>query len=56
MVYSGEELAAATDAARKGTPVFRGLDWNNAWDKWGHVATDWRDHYPGCWKDLAKVK
>lgn len=54
-MYSGEELAVAIEAAREGSPYFRGLDWNNAEDKWGHVATPWRDLYPGCWEILAEV-
>eukprot|EP00903_Cladosiphon_okamuranus_P013420 g12501.t1 len=54
LVYSGEELAAAIEIARKGTPFFRRLDWDNAQNKWGHVATPWRHHYPGCWEHLDK--
>ncbi|CAN0271868.1 unnamed protein product [Scytosiphon promiscuus] len=54
MVYSEEELRALANAARKDAGYFRGLDWENASGKWGHVASPWRDHYPGCWEDLAK--
>lgn len=51
MVYSEEELATASEKA----PYFRGLDWENASEKWGRVATPWREHYPNCWEDLFKV-
>lgn len=56
MVYGEEELGAAANAARKNAAYFRDLDWENTLGKWGHFANPWKDHYPGCWKDLAKVR
>lgn len=64
VVYSEEELAeAAREAAREAggggeedALYFRDLDWENRSGKWGQVATPWKDHYPNCWDDLAKVK
>ncbi|CAM9466319.1 unnamed protein product [Ectocarpus sp. 12 AP-2014] len=53
MVYSEEELATTVSTARKDAAYFRGLDWENEFGKWGHVATPWRDHYPNCWRDLV---
>lgn len=55
-MYSETELAEAANAAREGAPYFKGLDWENALGKWGHVATPWREYYPNCWEDLAKVR
>lgn len=55
VVYSEEELATTVNMARKDAAYFRGLDWENEFGKWGHVATPWRDHYPNCWRDLVKV-
>ena len=60
MVYSEDELAQAAIEAAGGAEenavYFQGLDWENRSGKWGHVATPWKDHYPNCWEDLAKVK
>lgn len=55
MKYSEEELAEAARTVREDALYFRGLDWENKSSKWGHVATPWREHYPGCWDDLFKV-
>lgn len=56
VLYSEQELEDAANAAREGAMYFKGLDWENASGKWGHVATPWQDHYPNCWEDLAKVR
>jgi len=59
VVYSEEELAEAAIEAAGGIEenalYFRGLDWENKSEKWGYVATPWKEHYPNCWDDLAKV-
>lgn len=55
MKFSEEELAEAAGTVREDALYFRGLDWENKSSKWGHVATPWREHYPGCWDDLYKV-
>lgn len=55
MKYSEDELAEAARAVREDALFFRGLDWENASSKWGHVTTPWREHYPNCWNDLYKV-
>eukprot|EP00903_Cladosiphon_okamuranus_P014188 g13183.t1 len=54
MKYSEDELAEAARTVREDALYFRGLDWENASSKWGHVATPWREHYPDCWDDLFK--